>query len=155
MKRMPMLVWVGLLGLLGLAGCAQTDMHGRSAAPSENGFDTKLNPVPRPKAPLVFVVNGYLVVDQEPIRLWRSDYTDNRVTIQWQLPAGTGYTWPASGGVTFRPAPPGLSPCLSNGKLLACSFAFESKGQYKYTLTALDANGRPLPPLDPYIVNIE
>lgn len=153
MTRMAMLV---LAALLGLAGCAH--MSGRDAAsePSEGGFDVRLNPAPLPRYPKVHVVDGYIVVNQEPIRLWLRDYNDKkRVTIAWQLAAGTSYTWPSERGVTFRPEPPGLQ-CLpvSLLKVVSCSFDFVSKAEYKYTLTVLE-NGKSLPPLDPYIFNME
>lgn len=142
-----------LAGLVGLAGCAQTGIRAEKSPPSERGFDIGVWPAPRPTAPLVYVVDGYLVVDQEPIRLWRNDYQNGRVTIQWQLPAGTSYTWPTSSAATFKPTPPGLR-CLTLNKLLSCSFEHQAKAEYKYTLTALD-NGKPLPSLDPYIFNME
>lgn len=151
MTRMLLLT---LLSVLGLAGCAQTSLQTKDLEPSARGFDIKLFPAPNPVAPLVYVENGYLVVNQEPIRLYRIHYPNNRVTLQWQLPAGTNYSWPLSGAVTFKPSPKPAPTCLTRDKLLACSFGFESKAVYKYTLTALD-NGTPLPPLDPVIINME
>ena len=156
MTRMAMLV---LAALLGLAGCAH--MSGRDAAsePSPGGFDVKLNAAPLPRAPLVHVVKGYLVVDQEPIRLWSDDYRKDgdgvvRTTIKWQLPRGN-YTWPEDGSaITFKPQPRITPVCLVNRAVLVCSLVYEPKAQYKYTLTALD-NSKPLLPLDPYIFNME
>lgn len=156
MTRMLLLM---LASLLGLAGCAQTGHRDDKSAPSEGGFDARWAPVPRPTAPFVYVVDGYLVVNQEPIRLWRRHYnqTDKKVwvSIHWQLPAFTSYTWSTtpSSAISFKPEPPGLQ-CLTASKLLSCTFNYEPKAEYKYTLTALD-NGKPLPALDPYIFNME
>jgi hypothetical protein len=153
MKRLCVLLCVGALAL---AGCAVKSMSPR--LPDDAGFDPDAVTTPRPTLPNVFVLNGYLVVDQEPIRLWRRDVGSNGlITIAWALSARTSTKWPdAKKAVAFKPEPARVQ-CEVRGvhsKVLACSFPYESRAQYKYTLRAQDGN-IDLPPLDPYIVNME
>jgi hypothetical protein len=154
MKRLFLLLCAGALAL---AGCVVV-MDKSPRLPDDGGFNPDVVTPPRPTAPNVFVSNGYLVVDQEPIRLWRKDVgSDGRVAIVWALSARSETKWLAPDRtVTFEPQPPGLD-CKVRGaglKILACSFQYRSRAKYKYTLTAQDGN-IVLPPLDPYIVNME
>jgi hypothetical protein len=153
MKRISVFL---LLVAVALSGCAMKDKSPRLA--DDEGFNPDLVLPPRPTFPNVFVLNGHLVVDQEPIRIWRRDVGgDGRVVIAWALSAKSSTKWPAvAKAVAFKPEPARLS-CEVRGaqaKVLACSFPYESHAKYKYTLTAQDGNTL-LPPLDPYIVNME
>jgi hypothetical protein len=147
-----------------LAGCAGLERNPR--LPSDGGFDPGLVSRPRPTEPNVFVVGGQLVIDQEPIRIWKRDLAaGNRVVIAWALPAGSAAGWlpnPPEArrpgphpSVKIEPEPPKLE-CGARGaarKVLVCSFDYVSHARYKYTLTA-DSGGKPLV-LDPFIVNME
>jgi hypothetical protein len=150
----------GLAGILALAvsACAVvSDRIGR--LPDDGGFDPAVVRAPRPTLPNVFVMNGHLVVDQEPIRINGRDFKDKTVTIAWALAAGTSARWPeADKAITIRNAK-GERPAdwrctaATTGKILSCSYTFRP-GTYKYTLAAKEGD-KDLPPLDPYIVNIE
>ncbi len=97
----------------------------------------------------MFVVGGQLVIDQEPIRIWKRDLAaGNRVVIAWALPAGSAAGWLPNPPEARRPGP---HPSVK--KVLVCSFDYVSHARYKYTLTA-DSGGKPLV-LDPFIVNME
>lgn len=145
-----------LLATAALAGCAVVHSGGAGRLGDDKGFDPDLVTHPRPTLPNVFVQNGYLVVDQEPIRLWRRDADDKAtVVVAWALPARSGARWPKADAVSFKPIPPSLQCAVRpSGKVLACSFRFEPHTQYKYTLNALDGDIK-LPALDPNIVNME
>jgi len=148
-----------LAGTLAVSGCAViTGPGGR--LPDDQGFDPVVVRTPRPTLPNVFVMNGYLVVDQEPIRLWRRDYEvdkDKRtetVKIAWALDAKSDVQWPDPGvAITFEPKLD--RPCEVRGarrKVLVCTLPYRSKASYKYTLRVLDEK---IKPLDPNIVNME
>jgi hypothetical protein len=154
MKRITGLL---LTCALALAGCATVVWERAGRLPDDGGFD--LDKVSRPKAtlPNVFVQGGHLIVDQEPIRLWRRDVdSTGSVVIAWALPARSAARWPAvDKAVSFKPRPPKLDCKVPpSGKILSCSFVYVSLAQYKYTLTAVD-NDISTQPLDPYIVNME
>jgi hypothetical protein len=153
MKRICVVL---LLVALALSGCAMKDKSPRLA--DDEGFNPDVVLPPRPTLPNVFVLNGQLVVDQEPIRIGRRDVgADGRISISWALSAKSSTKWPAPArAVSFKPAPADLR-CEIRGaqaKVLACNFGYESRAQYKYTLTAQEGSVL-LPPLDPYIVNME
>lgn len=147
-----------------VAGCAVFEQNPRLA--NDDGFDPGRVSRPRPTAPNVFVVDGHLVIDQEPIRIWKKDLAaGNRVVIGWALPAGSAVGWlpnPPEGrrpgphpSVKIEPEPPKLE-CGARGaarKVLVCSFDYVSLARYKYTLRAEDG-GKPLV-LDPFIFNME
>lgn len=152
MKRISALL---LVCALVISACSLMDKSVRLA--DDEGFNPDFVTVPRPTLPNVFVLNGHLVVDQEPIRIWRRDMVDGRVVIAWALSAKSSTKWPsADKAITFKPVPSGLR-CQVRGaqqRVLACSFPYESRAQYKYTLTAQDGSIL-LPPLDPTIVSME
>lgn len=153
MRKVSLLL---LVGALGLSSCALTDKA--TLLPDDAGFNPEVVLSPRPTAPNVFVLNGYLVVDQEPIRIWQRDVGgDRRITIAWALSYKSDTSWPAADrAISFRPVPRDLR-CAVRGaqrKILACSFPYESRAQYKYTLTAEEL-GKALPSLDPNIVSME
>ena len=150
-----------LAGALIVSACAVLSDSGR--LPDDGGFDPALVRAPRPTLPNVFVTNGHLVVDQEPIRIYGRDFKGKTVTIAWALSAGSSARWPeADKAITIRNANGGRPAdwrctVAKTGKVLSCSYTFGA-GVYKYTLTAKggDKEGdKDPPPLDPYIVNIE
>jgi hypothetical protein len=146
-----------LAAALLVSACSVLSDGGR--LPDDGGFDPAIVRAPRPTHPNVFVMNGYLVVDQEPIRILGRELKDKKVTIAWALPAGSPTRGPeADKAITVRNAK-GDKPAdwgctvAKTGKVLSCSYTF-GPGAYKYTLTARGGEKDP-PPLDPYIVNIE
>jgi hypothetical protein len=154
MKRTVLLL---LAGSLALSGCVVLSPSGR--LPDDKGFDPDAVHAPRPTLPNVFVVDGHLVVDQEPIRISRRDARDGKVTIAWALSARSTARWPArERAITIRndkgQTPKDWSCAVSRGeKVLSCSYTF-APGAFKYTLQVRDGS-IDLPALDPYIVNIE
>jgi hypothetical protein len=147
-----------LLGALAVSGCTVLSGPGGRLS-DDRGFDPVVARAPIPKLPNVFVTNGQLVVDQEPIRLWRRDYDREKQTvrIEWALAANSDTQWPPrpEDAVVFSPDPKGRS-CEVRGagrKVLACTLTFVSRASYKYTLKATD--GKNTLVLDPNIVNME
>lgn len=149
-----------LLATAVLTGCAVVHSGGAGRLDDEMGFDPALVTRPKPTLPNVFVINGRLVVDQEPIRISSKDAgRDRKVSIAWALSARSSEHWPqADKAISIRNAkgdkPADWSCSVSKTeKILSCSYTFRP-GEYKYTLNVRDGNIE-LPPLDPYIVNIE
>lgn len=145
-----------LAGTLAVSGCTViTGPAGR--LPDDQGFDPVVVRTPRPTLPNVFVINGQLVVDQEPIRLWLRDYDKERKTVQiaWALAANSETKWPDPKlAITFRPEL--KAECEVRGassKVLECTLPYRQKATYKYTLRAID--GKSSLVLDPNIVNME
>ncbi len=108
--------------------------------PDDKGFDPVVVRAPRPTLPNVFVVNGHLVVDQEPIRLWLSDYDKEKRTVKiaWALAANSDTQWPEpKEAIAFSPEP--KRHCEVRGasrKVLECTLPYERHARYKYTLKA-------------------
>lgn len=146
-----------LAGALAASGCAVVSGPG-GRLPDDRGFDPVVARAPHPKLPNVFVLNGQLVVDQEPIRLWLRDYDKERrtVRIEWALAANSESQWlKPEEAIVFRPDPKGRQ-CEVRGagrKVLACTLPYERGASYKYTLKATD--GKTTLVLDPNIVNME
>lgn len=146
-----------LAGTLAVSGCTViTGQGGR--LPDDQGFDPAVVRAPRPTLPNVFVMNGHLVVDQEPIRLWLRDYDKETKTVKiaWALAANSDAQWPDPRvAIAFEPKLE--PPCEVRGarrKVLVCTLPYKQKAAYKYTLRVLDDKVKP-PPLDPNIVNME
>src|SRR4030095_6383701 len=120
-----------------------------------DGFDPRSVRQPHPLFPNVFVTEGRLVVDQEPIRVGPREVRDGLVTITWALAAGSPDTFPAN-GIVIAPSEQNKPDCRarddSKGKLFVCSFRPPEKGQvkYKYTVNVL-LEGKRLQSLDPNI----
>ena len=145
-----------LAGTLAVSGCTViTEPAGR--LPNDQGFDPVVVRAPRPTLPNVFVMNGHLVVDQEPIRLWLRDYDKERKTVKiaWALAANSETKWPDPKlAITFRPELKAECEVRGKGsKVLECALPYRSMATYKYTLRAID--GKSTLVLDPNIVNME
>lgn len=153
MKRLALIL---ALCAVALTGCSLIEKT-RQVRVGEDGFDPSLVRVPEAVLPNVLVVNGYLVVDQEPIRITRRDVgTDGKVTLSFALPAGSQFRWPPDGAIQIQPVPRAWA-CIVKGaarRILECRYDYEPRGKFSYTLNALEGD-RPLPPLDPTIVNME
>ena len=96
-----------LVGALAVSGCAIVSGPG-GRLPDDEGFDPVVVRAPQPTLPNVFVMNGHLVVDQEPIRLWLRDYDKEKRTVRiaWALAANSDTQWPdAQRGDRFKPGP--------------------------------------------------
>lgn len=151
-----------LVSLIAIAtsGCVQVHVHRGDPA---DGFDPTVVRRPDPKLPKVFVDRDrFMVVDQEPIRLFKEDAKDGRVTLTWQLDATSRITFPQN-AVTFQKpvggdnryqpiVPTGIECKLgAKAKTYTCSFnAPRGKWQTKYTVAALDGK-EPIEILDPTI----
>jgi hypothetical protein len=130
-----------------LGGCAA----GRYG---NEGFDPVQVRRPDAHQPNIFVGNdGYLVVDQEPIRVPRSE---GRVVIVWALPYWGSYTFADDGiqladPVTHQP-PPGTE-CAVQGtarKLYRCAYAAPLEPRsYKYSIKVNGAKSA----LEPWVYN--
>jgi len=146
MNRTSIVAAIAIVALLG--GCAGGGRIG------EEGFSTMEVRRPNAHQPNVFVGDdGFLVVDQEPIRVPRSE---GRIMIVWALPAGSPYTFPDEGirladPVTHQP-PPGID-CGPQGaarKLYRCAYPAPAEPKrYKYTIRVNGAQSA----LDPWVFN--
>jgi len=141
---------------LTLAGCAHLGFECPQCA--IEGFDPRVVRQPLPLFPNVFVTEGRLVVDQEPIRVGPREVRGGLVTITWALAAGSPDAF-AANGIVIGPGshseqykPKCYAPEGSKGKVFACSFRPPAKGQvkYKYTINVL-LDGKVLSSLDPNI----
>lgn len=145
-----------LLGALAASGCTVVSGPG-GRLPDDKGFDPVVVRAPHPTLPNVFVLNGQLVVDQEPIRIWLRDYDKERRTVRiaWALAADSETKWPeAKEAIAFVPDPKASCEVRGAGrKILECTLRYERHAKYKYTLKATD--GKNTLPLDPNIVNME
>jgi hypothetical protein len=130
------LLLAALLALV-LAGCSHQMRH-------RDGSSDPLNP-------RVFVVAGRgIAVNQEPIYIAPDA---KNVTIVWQLPAESKYTFP-NDGIEIRDGKEEFKCGFEgdNKRRYACVFANSKPGKWKYTIKVLDA-GNALTPLDPSIVS--
>ena len=104
-----------------------------------------------PLHPRVFVVAGRgIAVNQEPIYIAPEA---RNVTIVWQLPAESKYTFPDD-GIVIRDGREEFRCGFEreNRQRYACVFANSRPGKFKYTIQVLD-DGKALRPLDPSIVS--
>lgn len=146
---------------IGTTGCVQVNI---SRTQSLAGFDPTVVRRPDPKLPKVFVDRDeFLVVDQEPIRLFAKDNINGRVTLTWALDATSRITFPQN-AITFQKpvgGDPRYQPIVPTGlecklgekaKTFTCSFnAPRGKWQTKYTVSANDGS-RQLEVLDPTLL---
>ncbi len=143
-----------------IAACAaapEAPTKGRSMQNLEMGFDSATTAAPPPCQVKVFIVDGEIVVDQEPARIRLCG--DTATTIRWVIVdsfMNPRFTFPAN-GITFKgsPQPANLScgTVAAPRKVYACSFSRPPVGtRYAYSVTVLD-NGVPLPVLDPTIIS--
>ena len=139
-----------------LASC----QHFQDPRPGLEGFNPRVVRQPQPLLPNVFVTaSGYLVVDQEPIRIGKGDIRDGRVTVSWALAAGSPQTFPANcivigpGSNKDQDRPVDVK-CGVQGtpqKVFECSFkAVPGRSKYKYTVNVREGDRR-LEALDPYM----
>jgi hypothetical protein len=112
---------------------------------ASNIFIKKLDP----HNPNVSVVSGYIVVDQEPIVVPKSE---KNFSIVWQLPKYSAYSFPDDGITVARGDDEFACRRESDKQRFACLFKNSKPGKYKYTIKVLDG-ASPLEPLDPTIVN--
>lgn len=142
------LVTAALLPLL-LAGCG---LHHRQHQGGARMAD--------PANPRVLVDDkGRLSVNQEPLRFYKAQ---GAVTITWRLPADGRYRFPKDGIVIERLSANGGGAgvetdefrCAPGAKPneFSCLNRNSRPGEYKYTVRALQ-DGKPLPALDPRIIN--
>lgn len=142
------LVAAALLPLL-LAGCG---LHHRHHQPGAGMAD--------PANPQVRVDDkGRLSVNQEPLRFYKAQ---GPVTITWRLPADGRYSFPKDGIVIERLSANGSASgvetdefrCAPGAKPneFSCLNRNSRRAEYKYTVRALQ-DGKPLPALDPRIIN--
>ncbi|MCU0769163.1 MAG: hypothetical protein MUD07_07205 [Burkholderiaceae bacterium] len=113
-----------------LAGCAGFERNPR--LPNDDGFDPGLVSRPRPTEPNVLVVGGQLVIDQEPIRIWKRDLAaGNRVVIAWALPAGSAAGWLPNPPEARRPGPhPSEGPRLQLRLRLSRALQVHADGRF-------------------------
>ncbi len=138
-KSLPLAAVLALV----LAGCAHPMRY-------RDGSSDPLNP-------RVFVVAGRgIAVNQEPIYIAPDA---KNVTIVWQLPAESRYTFPKDGivvreGDTVRNGKKEFDCDFEkeNRQRFACVFANSKPGKFKYTINVLDGT-TPLKALDPSIVS--
>lgn len=97
-----------------------------------------------PRPTTVDVVNGHVVVDQEPIIV-----NTRGASIIWRVPNFSSLQFPQN-AVTFANAPEGEFNCTvsGNGKQVVCVDRNSKPARYKYTIRLQGFD-----PLDPSVVN--
>lgn len=119
---------------------------------------------PDPVNPRVTVLRSKLVVDQEPIRIFKDQFKDNAtVTISWRLPPNGEHVFTADGIVlkaeNEKASPPAQAAFKcglgANAREYTCQvLPTERGGRYKYTIKAKEErSGKELEALDPVVVN--
>ncbi len=105
---------------------------------------------PNPANPMVTVVSGrYIVVDQEPIVVPKGA---RDFTITWELPRATAYTF-SEDGIVIADGRDEFKCNREAGRTrFTCVNRNSRPGRYKYTIKVMDGD-KPLPPLDPIIIN--
>ena len=101
-----------------------------------------------PRPTTVDVVNGQIVVDQEPIYV-----STPGASIIWRVPTTAAFRFPDSNAITFTNAPEGEFRCSTNGNgtQAVCVDRHSRTGTFKYTIRVIQ-DGRELS-LDPNVVN--
>ncbi len=105
-----------------------------------------------PKAPRVLVHNGNISVDQDVLR-FAKDQTN--VTIRWRLEGKGGrLTFPENGVVFERAADGEITDCKrsEDNTVFSCLNRHSRPGVYRYGIN-VNEDGKPLKPLDPYVMN--
>jgi hypothetical protein len=105
-----------------------------------------------PAAPKVVVVNGNIVVDQDVLRFAKGQ---TNVRITWRLEGKGGrLTFPENGVVFERAADGEIVDCKrsEDNTVFSCLNRHSKPGVYRYGINA-NEDGKPLKPLDPYIMN--
>lgn len=105
-----------------------------------------------PAAPKVIVSNGTIMVDQDVLR-FRKDQVN--VTVTWRLEGKGGrLTFPENGVVFERAADGEIVDCKrsADNTVFSCVNKHSRPGVYRYGIN-VNEDGKPLKPLDPYIMN--
>ena len=128
-----------------LGGCT-IHYHNYHPAPQPSG-------VGDPKAPMVQVVGGTISVDQDVIR-FSKDQTNVRITWKLRGKDSGKLTFPTNGVVFERAAAGEIVDCQrsADNTEFSCINRHTKPGVYRYGIN-VDEDGKPLKPLDPYMVN--
>ncbi len=105
-----------------------------------------------PTAPRVIVRNGDITVDQDVLR-FAKDQTN--ITITWRLEGKGGrLTFPENGVVFERAADGEIVDCKrsQDNTVFSCVNRHSRPGVYRYGIN-VNEDGKPLKPLDPYVMN--
>jgi hypothetical protein len=121
------------------------------------GFDPGAVRAPNPNQPNVFIINGEIVVDQEPLRPGAD--SGNRVVVVWALARNGDYSFPNDEAIVLlgsaqHPLPPDLRCKLVGAakKEIACKYKRTARAQWKYKIAVKnDRGGKDPDPLDPWI----
>jgi hypothetical protein len=91
--------------------------------------------------------DGEVAVARDPI------YVKQATTLVWRLPRLGNLTF-ARDGIVVHEAPEGEFRCRASedAKAFTCDDRHSRPGRFKYSVRILE-DGKPLPPLDPYIIN--
>lgn len=124
---------------IALGGCAA----GRIG---QQGFSSAFVTLPLASSPNVFIRNGYIVVDQEPII---ADRNTERPTVSWALPSDGEYYFPDDKAISF----PGSGPkpqqfdCIPKAvptRTLICNWKKDHGKKYLYQITVTNGTSPPL-----------
>jgi hypothetical protein len=117
------------------------------------GFDPAHVHVPNGNDTNIHVVNGGLVVDQEPMR--PTPGAQQMVTVTWALSKAGNYTFPDDTAIYFKKGTdePPVAQCGRHGpsgKFFICQYTSPGPGKaWRYNIRVKDAGGNELK-LDPW-----
>lgn len=96
---------------------------------------------------VLVTAEGQVAVGRDPI------YATRPTTLTWRLPRFGSLTF-ARDGIVVHDAPEGEFRCApaEDAKVFTCEDRYTRPGRYKYSVHVLE-DGKPLPPLDPFIIN--
>jgi hypothetical protein len=143
-----------------VVGPGQTIKLGQKtiAADGLEGFNALVVKPPNPNGPNVFVINNYIVVDQEPVR---PNASQGQVIIIWRLDSSESspYFFPDDDAIKLQagdsnPLPSDLACGAVGSKKRAFVCAYtkpESARQWKYRVRVKNGAGTDPTPLDPWV----
>ncbi len=120
------------------------------------GFRPSAVTMPNPGQPNVFIVNGRIVVDQEPLRPTQElPSNPPRILVSWALDYSGNYIFPSDTAIAFAPGAPAVT-CRRGpmNRVIGCVFAKPAvlPAQWKYTVTVRNEATGAVQTLDPSVV---
>ncbi|MBA3505010.1 MAG: hypothetical protein H0T80_04425 [Betaproteobacteria bacterium] len=121
-----------------VSGCATNTGQLPISRVWPTGFNPLVAPEPVPNFPNVHIINGRIVVDQEPIYIKQVEGVN---VIVWALNTNGPYFFPAKRGIDFDSPKPKHLDCdvvSRDPKKFLCTYEKSDKRKYAYKITVTD-----------------